>query len=438
MCRLTSNESSSSSDSSSEGTQQKDQEIHENESLSDEDLAPGSEPARNVLEFSSGESDDEGVADADESSNVGDQVNQQAPNFQDNSEEDTNSNPIINLLCLNSIMASYPKQLYPPFSFRLSFDKLDEFMKMSKEEKWVARKAFSELSAKEKANVKSAIPGSSCSCCTPVTRSDKGKQRGKNTRTKRQSRRVQGDDPPLPQQQEGESTSTRSAATSARSPAATSARSAAAPPVLCNGMAHGEAARDAAPGEEKPKCKRQSKKGLEHARSVQMQGGETAMQKIITTQHAMIDALAFSTREPKFDQASGTYKHDQRTEIPRVRGLMIFVNEVGETPVCGGKLPDGKLRRLKPQISYVGACKEDAAFVWDVMADAQDNPDYCEKLRFMGTGVPAHERFAEHAKSRKLARSKVGQRAQSFDDSQASIPDSVAPSMVVEVQCCCP
>jgi hypothetical protein len=425
--------SPSSSESSSEGVQQQDQGNHESDYLSDEDPAPGGKP-QNILEFSS-ESDDDDTTNADESSNAGDEANQQARVLQDNAEEETNSNPMINLRCLKSIMASYPKQLHPPFSFRLSSDMLAEFMRMSKDEKWAARKAFSALSIKEKANVKSAIPGSNCSCCAPVTRSDKGKQRGKNARTKRQSRRLQGDDPSSPHQQGG-STSTHSPATSARSPAtparspATSARSVSAPPVVYNSMAHGEAARDAAPGEEKPRYKRQSKKGMEYARSVQMQGGETAMQEIITAQHAMIDALTFSTREPKFDETSGTYKYDQRTEIPRVRGLMIFVNEVGETPMCGGKLPDGKLRREKPQISYVGACKEDVAYVWDAMSDAQDNPEKYEKVRFMGTGVLAHQRFADYTKSRKLARSKFGQQAQSIQESQASIPDDVAPSMV--------
>jgi hypothetical protein len=413
-------ESSSSSESSPEGIHQQDQECHESESSSDEDSGPGNK-LQKVLEFSS-ESDDDDTSNADESSKAGDNVNQQAPTLQDNPEEETNGNSIINLRCLKSIIKSYPKELHPPLSFRLSSDKLVEFMRMSKDEKWAARKAFSVLSAKEKAKVKSAIPGSSCSCCKSVTRSDKGKQRGKNTRNKRQSRRLQGDNPSSPHQQD-ESTSTLSAAASARS--------AAVPPVVYNSMAHGEAARDAAPGEEKPKYKRQSKKKLEYARNVQMQGGETAMQEIMTAQQAMIDALTFSSREPKFDEMSGTYKYDQRTEIPRVRGLMVFVNEVGETPMCGGKLPDSKIRREKTQISYVGACKEDVAHVWDMMVDSQANPDKYEKLRFMGTGVPAREQFAEYAKSRKLARSKVGQQAQSIAESQASIPDNVAPSMVV-------
>jgi hypothetical protein len=343
---------------------------------------------------------------------------QQAP-----SEEEAASNSIINLHCNKSIKASYPKnELQAPFSFRTSVEKLDEFMTMPKDQQKAAKSACSQLTQKQKKKLMNDTPGSSCSCCKPVKRSDKGKRRGRNASTKRQSKRLRGDHPSSPQQQ-GESTSARSPATSTRSPA-TSAPS-------YNSLAHGEAARAAAPGEDVPKYKRQSKSKLEYASSVQMQGGETAMKEIMKAQRAMIKALTFSSKAPTFDATSGTFKHDQRKEIPRVRGIMVIVNEVGETPMCGGNIPDGKLRRDKAQITYVSACKEDASYVLDALCEAQNNPNEYEKLKFMGSGVSGLEKFDAYTNNRKLSRSKTGQRAQSIQDSQASIPDNVAPSRVV-------
>jgi hypothetical protein len=116
-----------------------------------------------------------------------------------------------------------------------------------------------------------------------------------------------------------------------------------------------------------------------------MQGGETAMQEIAKAQRAMIRAVTFSSRAPAFDETSETYQHDQRKEIPCVRGIMVFVNEVGETPMCGGNLPAHKLRREMAQLTYVSACKEDASHVLDAMQDAQTNPNKHEKVKFMGS-----------------------------------------------------
>jgi hypothetical protein len=357
----------------------------------------------------------------DNSSKTDDKVNQQAPSLQAISEEETTIIRIINLRCKKSVKASYPLQLQPPSSFLVSSDKLGEFMRMTEDQQWVEKKAFTRLLKKEQNVIKDSIPGSSCSCCKPAKRSDKGKKRGKHTKTKRQSKRLRSENPPSPHQQ-GESTSTKSSATSVRRPAtsarspATSARSPAT--VVYNSLAHGEAARDAAPGEEKPKYKRQSKTKLQYASSVQMQGGETAMQEIMKVQRAMIKAITFSSREPTFDETSRTYKHDQRKEIPRVRGLLVFVNEVGETPMCGGNLPDGKLRREKAQISYVSTCKEDATYVLDIMRDAQADPNKCEKLKFMGSGLQGLATFDTYTNDRKRSRSKLGQQAQSIAESR--------------------
>jgi hypothetical protein len=67
------------------------------------------------LDCSSESSEDD---EDDPSNKRDDNVDHQAPCLQTNSEEETTSNPTINLHCNKSIKASYPKNgLQAPFSF---------------------------------------------------------------------------------------------------------------------------------------------------------------------------------------------------------------------------------------------------------------------------------------------------------------------------------
>jgi hypothetical protein len=101
----------------------------------------------------------------------------------------------INLKCMKLIMRAYPKSLQPPWNYRTSLDKLKEFMNMSLQEKWAARKAFQKMPSTAKQSFFLEIRGHVCMCCEQPQRKDKGNKRGPNKATIWRSKRVAGNEP---------------------------------------------------------------------------------------------------------------------------------------------------------------------------------------------------------------------------------------------------
>jgi hypothetical protein len=138
------------------------------------------------------ESDEEELDDSekedDEDSNMDDEIRLDAvPGQDDTADRSTNNNrkrgesAAMNLQCVKSVVKCFPFwNLQPPPSFRISVEKVAEFMELWKEEQWAAKRKFQELSTAEKETFTSQIPGAACSCCMVArkARSDKGKKRG--------------------------------------------------------------------------------------------------------------------------------------------------------------------------------------------------------------------------------------------------------------------
>jgi hypothetical protein len=185
----------------------------------------------------------------------------------------------------------------------------------------------------------------------------------------------------------------------------------------------------------KNKYKRQarSKKNIEngYARNTREQGGEMAMNKIFTAQEHVIRAMTHSVKKPEIDQETGEQITDQRKESPRVRHLYVVINEVGETPMNGGKMKGGSLRRDKIQILYCSSYKKDAQIVWDTMTDAQANPDNYEKVKIYGVGELGLQKLDWHKENRQKRRSRAIRAATNLQESQQQIPEELAPTVEV-------
>jgi hypothetical protein len=94
---------------------------------------------------------------------------------------------------------------------------------------------------------------------------------------------------------------------------------------------------------EKAPYRRTSAKNLEHARSVQGQGGIQALKAICSANRSFARAVTACTVTPKLDANSNNHLYADPSKLPRVSGLQIWVNKVQETPMSGGKLPPTQL-----------------------------------------------------------------------------------------------
>jgi hypothetical protein len=161
-----------------------------------------------------------------------------------------------------------------------------------------------------------------------------------------------------------------------------------------------------------------------------MQGGERAMEKAFLAMKASVVASTAATKEPKIED--GRQLTDQCEATPRVRHLHIMVNEVVETPMNGGRMTT--VRRDRPQIFYVSSSKEDASAVLEAVADAQEDREQeaFEKVKFYGIGKPGIQQLQTYINERTLRRARATRAAETLDESQDTIPDDIAWSLIAD------
>ena len=276
---------------------------------------------------------------------------------------------------------------------------------MTKEEQRVAKAQWMSKHAPEKKRLKLLVPGMDCSCCKRKARTDRGQSRGQNARSQRRSARVAGEDaaPPEPNP----------------------------PPVQAaaayTSLGSLEAERNSMLPAEKGCYKRTSIRRLQHARSVQGQGGVKALKAIHSANKAFARAMTASTVEPRLDETTNTFVYGDPSTTPRVLALQVFVNQVQETPMSGGTLAPRQLCREKAYISYISSSKEDAERIFEILAvDSRVNSDNYEKKRFFGTGKRLVEQLQSEEDERDRRRSRPN--AANLQESSNEIPLSIAPT----------
>jgi hypothetical protein len=313
----------------------------------------------------------------------------------------------INLRCKKLVALHFPKlrgkgKLLPPPTFLMDVLLLQEWRQKTHGEQKVASAEWMKNTAPVKKRLKGLVPGVDCTCCQRKARNDRGRRR-----PTRQSRRRRGEAAPLPDAN-----------------AAQQQEQAAIPyPSLGSSQMQRD---NVLPVEQGP-YKRTSFKKLEHARSVQGQGGVQALKAMHAANKSFARALTACTVEPKLDETTNTFAYANPARAPRVFGLLIWVNQVSETRMSGGILPSNQLRKDKTEITYISSCKEDAERILDVvLTDAVDNRDNYEKKKFYGTGKRLVDNINSVEAESKLRRSKPD--AADMQESQDQIPLSLAPT----------
>jgi hypothetical protein len=314
----------------------------------------------------------------------------------------------INLRCKKQVEQYFPKlrgkgKMLPPPTFMMDIFLLAEWRQKTHDEQKTAKAEWMSKHAPEKKRLKNLVPGANCTCCQRKARNDRGRRR-----PTRQSRRRRGQEAaPLPD----EANATQQPQEQAGIPYAS--------------LGSSQMERDNVLPVEKGPYKRTSTKKLEHARSVQGQGGIQALKAMHSANKSFARALTTCTVKPT--ELANKFVYTDPSRAPRVFGLQIWVNQVSETRMSGGILPANGLRRDKAEITYISSCKEDAERILDmVLVDAVDNRDNYEKKKFYGTG----KRLVDHLNSveaeSKLRRSKPD--AADMQESQDQIPLSLAPT----------
>jgi hypothetical protein len=276
---------------------------------------------------------------------------------------------------------------------------------MTQEEQRAAKAEWTSNNAPEKKRLKLLVPGIDCACCKRKARTDRGQRRGQNPRRQCQSARVAGEAAP-------------------REPIP--------PPIQATAAAYtslgsSEVERNNMLPTEKGYYKRTSFRRLQHARSVQGQGGVQALKAIHSANKAFARAMTASTVKPRLDEATNKFVYGDPSTAPRVLALQVFVNQVQETPMSGGTLPPRQLRREKAYISYISSSKEDAERIFEILAvDSRVTSDNYEKKRFFGTGERLVEQLQAEEKDREHRRSRPN--AANLQESSNEIPSSIAPA----------
>jgi hypothetical protein len=260
----------------------------------------------------------------------------------------------MNLRCMKAIDHYFPKKrgkgkMQPTPTYQMDIFLLSQWRGMTQEEQRAAKAEWTSKHAPEKKRLKLLVPGIACGCCKRKARTDRGQTRGQNQRSQRRSARVAGEAAP---------------AAAPNPPAVPQIQAVEA----YIGLGSSEVERNNMLPAEKGCYKRTSIRKLQHARSVQGQGGVQALKAIHSANKAFARALTASTVEPKLDQTTNAFVYADPARAPRVLALQVFVNQVEETPMSGGTLSGSQLRREKAQITYISSSKEDAERIFEVLA----------------------------------------------------------------------
>jgi hypothetical protein len=348
------------------------------------------------------------------------EVDNEPPRASSDEEEDLSDDTPqlptdINLRCMKQVDKYVPKQrgkgkMQPPPTFRTDIALCFEWRGMTSDEQKAAKAEYTGKAAPVKKSLKLLIPGSDCVCCRRKTRNDRGQTRGaQNQSSDQQLDRAAPPEPPpaaAATQQEAQEMGGEAYASLGSSEAM---RHNVLPPV-------------------KAPYRRTSAKKLEHARSVQGQGGIQALKAIRSANRSFARAVTACTVTPKLDANSNNYIYADPSKLPRVSGLQIWVNEVQETPMSGGKLPPAQLRRAKTEITYISSCKEDAERIFKILTgDSNSNRDNYIKVKYFGTGERLMDLLNASDQESKRRRSKPDAAA-NIEQSQNAIPLSIAPS----------
>jgi hypothetical protein len=319
----------------------------------------------------------------------------------------------MNLRCMKAIDLHFPKQrrkgkMQPTPPFQMDVFLLSEWRCMTQEEQRAAKAEFTSKGAAEKKRLKLLVPGADCLCCKRKARTDRGQARGQNPRQRRSARVAGKAGPPAPP-----------------NPPAVP------PPIQTVeayiGLGSSEAERNNMLPAEKGYYKRTSIRKLQHARSVQGQGGVQALKAIHSANKAFARALTISTVAPKLDVATNTLVYANPARAPRVLALQVFINQVEETPMSGGTLSGSQLRREKAQITYISSSKEDAERIFEILAvDSRINGEKYDKKKFFGTGARLIQKLKAGEAERGRRRSRPS--AANLQESSNEIPHSIAPT----------
>jgi hypothetical protein len=313
----------------------------------------------------------------------------------------------LNLRCKVSVDSLFPitrgkGKMRPPPNFLVSAGELLDWQAMTPQEQRASKALWVALSKDEKTRIKDSIPGFDCICCKKKERGDRGRRRGGNAATQRQSARV---------------------AAAAGHDAPDDAETQVASFVS---LGSSEAERLAALPQKKAPYKRQSAFKLDYARSMQAQGGVQALKTIGAANRSFARALTATTVKPKHVLGQDVYPDPAR--YPRVYGLQIWVNQVAETPMSGGVLPASRLRRERPVITYVSTGPGDAKQVLDALEDAGVNKEGYEKVKYFGSGKALLDKMASKQLESKSRRSRGSTGADNLQESQDEIPQTMAPT----------
>jgi hypothetical protein len=322
----------------------------------------------------------------------------------------------INLCCMKQVDKYVPKRrgkgkMQPPPTFRMDIALCFEWRGMTSDEQKAAKAVYTGLAAPEKKRLKLLVPGSDCVCCRRKTRNDRGQMRG--GQNQRSNQQPDGAAPPA-----GPNPVAAAAAATQQAPEVRGEAYAS--------LGSSEAQRNSVLPPEKAPYKRTSAKKLEHARSVQGQGGIQALKAIHSANRSFARAVTACTVTPKLH--GNNYIYADPSKLPRVSGLQIWVNEVQETPMSGGKVPPAQLRRAKTEITYISSCKEDAERIFNILTgDSNSNRDNYVKVKYFGTGERLMDLLNASEQESKRRRSKPDAAA-NVEQSQNAIPLSIAPS----------
>ena len=331
------------------------------------------------------------------------------PNDESNAEtmvtllDDDNDLP--NLRCMKDIKTYYKEalMLQPCGIYRTSYDMLDYYVGLgSKDLQAEANKEWRALKQTKQKEIRESIPGPDCGCCKRLPRTDKGKRRGINSRTKLQTRKSK-------RQRNEEPDSI--------------------PEVTAVSLGHRAEDRVASIPQEKVGWVRQSLKSMNYAPTVQLQGGTQARKAIARAVEKTIAAATMSMKEPPSNGAQ------QPSDIPRVRVLLAVVNEVAETPMHGGSfgVSLGRHTRDKPELTLVSSSEDDCKHVVKALCRALADPEEqrYDKFKVFGTGQEALKQYKQSMELRDHERSKNVASGKTHKETGAKIRSDIAPTIGV-------
>lgn len=309
----------------------------------------------------------------------------------------------IDLQCMASIRACFPRRIQPPPQFRSSIEKVQEFMDMPKLQQWAKRREFQNMDAWERLNHEKAIPGAPCtnSCCVRKQRSDAGRAR------KRKSSRLLHS-----------STNNEHGGVSGRLASREVAQYAS-----LSGSAS-----DRAPLIEanQPKAKYKSQKSWEFSRTPGEQSGKKATDAMFRAIRATVQAATQSIMEPKVNAKTSEQIFDVEGPTCMNSCLVAFLREAAPPRSSGGKSSFAQLKADKPQLFLYYPDSAMAKKVIDAIYDSKENPDSYEKFKAKGVGKVGIQNLAAMENSYRADRKRGEKTNKTVEETAAAINNDIA------------